>query len=129
MSASVELGSKSVIEVKGKPSEKYTLTNLILARQLLRTEFHRNDHSIRFSRKAFITTIDRQFHIQDARVAATPMDTNVELDLDDNSCDKEINPESVKDYQAIVGSLMYAALSTQPDISYAVAALCRYNCP
>jgi len=35
--------------------------------------------------------------------------------------------EHITDYQAVVGSLMYAALATWPDISYAVAALSRYN--
>jgi hypothetical protein len=36
----------------------------------------------------------------------------------------EVDPTQ---YQAIVGSLMYAALGTRPDITYAVAALSRYN--
>jgi hypothetical protein len=55
------------------------------------------------------------------------MDPNVKLDLADDLGEKELNKESVKHYQAIVGLLMYAALATRPDISYAVAALCRYN--
>jgi hypothetical protein len=39
----------------------------------------------------------------------------------------ELEHEDITDYQAVVGSLMYTALATQPDISYAVAALSRYN--
>jgi len=31
------------------------------------------------------------------------------------------------EYQAIVGSLMYIALATRPDISYTVAAVSCYN--
>jgi len=58
------------------------------------------------------------------------MDPNVKLDLADNRGEKELDKDRVKHYQAIIGSLMYAALATRPDISYAVAALCRYNsCP
>jgi len=49
------------------------------------------------------------------------------LDLADNWGEKELEPEDITDYQAVVGSLMYAALATWPDISYAVAALSRYN--
>ena len=56
------------------------------------------------------------------------MDPNVKLDLAEDRGEKEL--KDIKCYQAIVGSLMYAALATRPDISFAVAALCRYNsCP
>jgi hypothetical protein len=40
------------------------------------------------------------------------------------STDREVDSAI---YQAIVGSLMYAATSTRPDIAYSVVALCRYN--
>jgi len=55
------------------------------------------------------------------------MDPDVKLDLADNQVEKELDKDSIKHYQAIVGTLMYTALATRPDISYAVAALCRYN--
>ena len=53
------------------------------------------------------------------------MDPNVKLDLAEDRGEKEL--KDIEGYQAIVGSLMYAALATRPDISFAVAALCRYN--
>jgi len=52
---------------------------------------------------------------------------NIELDIADDWGEKELGKDSVKHYHVIVGSLMYAALATLPDISYPVAALCRYN--
>jgi len=55
----------------------------------------------------------------------TPMDPNVQLDLAKDRGEKEL--EDITDYQAVVGSLMYAALGTWPDITYAVAALSRYH--
>jgi hypothetical protein len=62
-----------------------------------------------------------------AHELSAPMVPNLELDFADDWGEKELDKESVKHYHAIVGSLMYAALATRPDISYAVAALCRYN--
>ena len=53
------------------------------------------------------------------------MDPNVKFDLDDDCGEKKL--EYITDYQAVVGSLLYAALATRPDISYVVAALSRYN--
>ena len=47
-----------------------------------------------------------------------------ELYLAESCGERGVDP---KDYQAIVGSLMYIALATRPDISYAVSALSRYN--
>jgi hypothetical protein len=53
------------------------------------------------------------------------MDPNVKLDLPKDRREKAL--DDITDYQAAVGSLMYAALATRPDISYAVAALSRYT--
>jgi len=49
----------------------------------------------------------------------------VKLDLAEDRGEKEL--KDIKGYRAIVGSLMYTALATRPDISFAVAALCQYN--
>jgi hypothetical protein len=75
--------------------------------------------------KAFITTILKQFNMQNAHGASTPMDLNVKLVLAEDRGEKEL--KDIKGYRAIVGSLMYVALATWPDISFGVAALCRYD--
>jgi hypothetical protein len=53
------------------------------------------------------------------------MDPDVKLNWADDWGEKEL--EDITDYQAVVGSPMYAALATRPDISDAVAALSHYN--
>ena len=35
------------------------------------------------------------------------------------------NADDVRKFQALVGSLLYAAMNTRPDIAYAVGMLCR----
>jgi hypothetical protein len=129
MCARTESASKAAIEVKAKLSEKYKITNLGPARQFLGIEIHRDEKGtgISLGQKAFITTILKRFHMQDAQGVTTPMDPNVKLDLADDRGEKELDKENVKHYQAIVGSLMHAALAMRPDISYAVDALCQYN--
>ena len=54
----------------------------------------------------------------------TPMDVHVKLGLAEHNKERKADPA---EYQAIVGSLMYVALATRPDISFAVSALGRYN--
>jgi len=127
MYARTESASKAAIEVKAKLSEQYKITHLGPERQLLGIKIHRDDYGISLGQKAFITTILKRFHMQDAHGVTTPMDPNVKLDLANDRGEKELDKESVKHFQVIVRSLMYAALATRPDISYAVAALCWYN--
>jgi hypothetical protein len=63
--------------------------------------------------------------MQNAHVAMTPMDPNLKLDLAEDRGEEQL--EDIKEYQPIVESLMYAALATRPDISFAVAGLCQYK--
>ncbi|CDO73534.1 hypothetical protein BN946_scf185014.g4 [Trametes cinnabarina] len=53
----------------------------------------------------------------------TPLDPNVRLRAHDGEVDEELR----SCYQAIVGSLMYAALGTRPDIAHAVQQLSQYS--
>jgi hypothetical protein len=61
--------------------------------------------------------------MENAYNALTPLNDKVKLNLAEPD-EGEVDPRK---YQAIVGSLMYIALATRPDISFAVAALSRYN--
>jgi len=53
------------------------------------------------------------------------MDHNVKLDLAEDRYERD--PNDMNGYEAIVRSLMFAELATQPKMSFAVAALCQYN--
>jgi len=121
--------TKAAIQVKARLPEKYKITDLGSAHQSLRIEIHREENSsatgINLVQKPFITTILKRFNMQTVHDVSTPMDFNVKLDLAVDQGEKE--QKDIKGYQAIVGSLMYAELGKRPDISFVVAALCRYN--
>jgi hypothetical protein len=51
------------------------------------------------------------------------MDLNVKLVKDDGYS----KPVDIVQYHSMVGSLIYAAIATRPDIAYAVAALAKFN--
>jgi hypothetical protein len=40
--------------------------------------------------------------------------------------DCEANPDTRRNYQAVIGSLMYAAISTRPNISFTVQSLSQF---
>ena len=53
---------------------------------------------------------------------ATPSDLSVKLQKDDG-CSKDVDPVN---YQSLVGSLLYAAIATRPDIAQSVGAVSKY---
>jgi hypothetical protein len=59
----------------------------------------------------------------DAKPAKSPLDP--QTDLANTRC--EDKPANRKEYLSMVGSLMYAALGSRPDIAFSVTALSRYN--
>jgi hypothetical protein len=101
---------------------KFKMKDLGAARQFLGLEISRDSDTISLGQEKFVNDIIARFGMQDAFDVPTPLDPGVKLDATTGS-----KPADTSRYQSIVGSLMYAALGTRPDIAYAVAALCRYN--
>jgi hypothetical protein len=67
-----------------------------------------------------------KFRMSDASPVTTPADSNVVLQKDDGTS-KSVDPTF---YQSIIGSLLFLALTTRPDIQLAVGLCSRYNsCP
>ena len=118
--------AKEAEEIKKALAATYKITNLGTARQFLGIEIHYSNNGISLGQRVFIDSILKQFHMETAHGAATPLDDKVKLDLAEEEGEREgeVDPKLC---QAIVGSLMYIALATRPDISFAVPALSRYN--
>lgn len=69
-----------------------------------------------------------QFGLQDAVPVLTPMEPGLHLSRRDHSPrnDAERDLMARTPYRSLVGLLMYLAISTRPDISYAVQQLCKF---
>ena len=104
---------------------KHQITNLSPARQFLGIDIQRHtDGSISLGQPAYFKPILKRFQMEDAHPFSTPLDLHTRLDGISGTA---LDNNGIKLYQAIVGSLMCAALATRPDIAFAVVALCRYN--
>ncbi|KAF4622418.1 hypothetical protein D9613_009127 [Agrocybe pediades] len=99
---------------------------------LLSIKVHQEPHLISLSQTHFIDKLLVKFGLQDANPVSTPMDPNVKLD-DEDSKDGEVSAEGEQDtrltygYATLIGSLMYLALGTRPDIAYAVHRLAQFT--
>jgi hypothetical protein len=120
-----EEASEKALEVKQRLMLQYKMSNLGPAKQFLGLEIDRlADGTITLSQPGYISTILARFNMQDANPAPTPLHPKNRLDIDASDAEEEVDQAL---YQSIVGSLMYAAIGTRPDIAFAVAALSRYN--
>ena len=102
---------------------QYKMTDLGPAKRFLGLEIGRSGDSITLGQQAYIEAILHRFNMQDANTVSTPVCHKIRLD----AIPANEKQADIALYQSIVGSLMWAALGTRPDIAYAVAALSRYT--
>jgi hypothetical protein len=111
--------------IKMKLSDTYTLTvnndmSYYLGFHIIR---NRPERSIILSQRGYIDVVLDRFHIPDDIVyPSTPMEY---IKPTDNVKPILLLPHQVTDYQSRVGSLLYLAIMTRPDILYAVSSLSR----
>lgn len=111
-------------EIKHLLQAKYKMSDLGIARRFLGIQIEQAATGITLSQADYLKKILNRFGMEKAHGSASPMDVNVRLD---NPTCEDRQVTDVKGYLAIVGSLMYAALGTRPDIAFCVTALSRYN--
>ena len=76
--------------------------------------------------KQYIQSLLERYGLSQANPANTPADANVKMVKDDR-VSKPVHPAH---YQSMVGSLLYAAITTRPDIAHAVGVVLKFNsCP
>ena len=79
---------------------------------------------ITIHQERYIKTIIERFNMQDSHIVSTPLDHNTQLVPTDDEKHPTITDVP---YQALIGSLMYAAVGTRPDIAFAAQALSQFN--
>lgn len=81
----------------------------------------RANRKIFINQQGYIQKLINKFEMGDCKKASTPADNNVVLCKSKEDDKKESFP-----YRQAVGSLMFAAIVSRPDISYSVGAVSRY---
>ena len=89
----------------------------------LKIERDREKQILSFSQQAYIERILKRFNLQDAKTYAT-LNPNIKLTKDQCSTTDEDNKIMKKiPYRQAIGSLMWTAVATRPDIAFAVSLL------
>ena len=88
-------------------------------------EIHRDraKKSLTINQSAYIEHVLNKFRMSEANPVCVPADINVHLRAADKNAVRECNAP----YREVIGSLMYLAMATRPDISYTVSYLSRFQ--
>lgn len=123
------------ILVFSRNEEKFEMIKSTLARNFevkdtgdvkycLGMKFSRSNGEIHMSQRGYIMDVLKRFGMEDAKTASTPMDTNAKLTKPSGDVDDKVTELP---YRALVGSLMYLAVCTRPDLAHVVSKLSQFN--
>ena len=113
----------AIKKAKAKLGQHFTITNLGEERQIVGLELQRNleEGTLKLSQTQYIQRTLEKIGMADSHPVNTPMDLNVKLiKLPDTE------NYDIPNYRSAIGSLMYAAIGTRPDISFAVQHLSQF---
>ena len=114
---------------KKEISKHFDMTDLGPLRWILGIEVVRDraKRTISLSQRAYIETIIARFNLEEAKPVVTPLEPGMTLSvLQCPSTPRQFEQMRDVPYREAIGSLMYAALGTRPDISYAVTTLSQF---
>ena len=112
--------------IKGELNQKFPMTDLGEMKKILgiRVERDRKHGTLKISQGPYIDTILAQFQMQDANPVSTPLNKTVKLTVPTGSKD---GPTIDVPYAKAIGSIMYAALGTRPNIAFAIQHLSQFT--
>lgn len=109
--------------IKDRLSNQFQMKDMGELHYCLGISIKRQDDKLFVTQEQYINKILKKYNLDNANPTSTPMDVNVKLEKDDGHS----KPVDSGLYQSMIGSLLYAAIATRPDIAYAVGALARFN--
>ena len=115
---------------KVEMNEKYSLTDLGAVNWLLGIKITRDlvNRTLSLSQHAYIDAIITKFNFDDLKPSSIPMDPSAPLTKAQSPSKLEdINKMRNVPYREAVGSLMYAAMGTRPDIAFATSTVAQFN--
>ena len=118
-----------ITEYKQKLNSCYALTNLGPVHWLLgiKISHDRAAHTLSLSQGAYIDAILSRFTLSKAKAYGMPMTPGALYSKKDSpSTPDEVMRMKNTPYREAIGSLMYAAVATHPDIAYAVSTLSQF---
>ena len=113
-----------ISELKEKLKIPFELKDLGEVRQCLGMEFTMKEGKIRIAQKQYTEEVLSRFGMENSKPVSTPLDPGTKLVKPDSCLREELEEYP---FRELIGSLMYLAVGTRPDIAFAVNSLSQYN--
>ncbi|CAH9124278.1 unnamed protein product [Cuscuta epithymum] len=120
---------QEINKLKKKLSEEFEMKDLGEARQILGMSIVRDkmEGTLKLSQQKYIQKVLEKFRMTDAKPRSTPLGSQLKLSKQQSpKTDKDKDEMAKVPYASAVGSLMYAMVSTKPDIAHAVGVVSRF---
>lgn len=110
-------------KLKSVLGSEFKLKDLGPVRQYLgmRINLDKNKNVITVDQQQYIEQLVSKFQMSDCKTQSTPIEPKLNLDKSSDKCLPDVP------YQKLIGSLMYLAVLTRPDIAYCVSYLSQFN--
>jgi len=116
--------------LKHELSTSFEMKDLGRLKYCLGVEFEQSEDltQIRMKQNKYTKDILKRFNMADSKGAKTPLDPSEKLskEMCPKTQEEKLEMERIP-YQNLIGSLMYLAVSTRPDIAHAVSMLSQFN--
>lgn len=113
-------------EIKQSLAKSFEMKDLGKVKKILGIEFFQSieNNFIFLSQKSYTESILVRFKMENSKAVKTPLDQNCKLDKPSKP---DYNLMKKYPYQSLIGAMMYLAVSTRPDVAYAVNFLSQFN--
>ena len=115
---------KDLLKKQFKMNDLGPVTNILG----IRVERQGQKGKIKLNQRLYIEDLLERFNMTNCKTANTPLEANVNQQVKDlkTATNSEIDEMNEKPYRQQVGSLLYLANTTRPDIMFAINFLCRF---
>ena len=120
--------TSELLAIKRRLTQQYEMEDMGEANFILGIDIKRDraNRSISIGQSTYINTLLTRHGMAECNPSSTPMDSGTVHDLIAAADGYEASITLTRDYQSIIGGLMFAAICTRPDIAFAVSRLSRY---